>query len=116
MLNLVTLYDYYNSTRDTKPLTVDKLKKTFLDELLNHGYIEQETSAINAKQNIYYPLIDIQEEQSSSSYSQKSDGQEEQQRGKGENAISNSSNGGAFDNDLQFSRLILLSFELSVLL
>jgi hypothetical protein len=98
--------DYYNSTKDVKPLTVDNLKKTFLDELLNHGYIEQETSAINAKQNIYYPLIDIQDEQSSL-YSQKSDSQQQQLNGKGENATSNSSNDGAFDKDLQFSRLIL---------
>ena len=57
--------DYYNSSKYVKPLTVDNLKKTFLDELLNHGYIEQDTSAINAKQNIYYPLIDMKEEQSS---------------------------------------------------
>lgn len=100
--------DYYNSTKDIKPITVDNLKKTFLDELLNHGYIEQETSAINAKQNIYYPLIDIEDEQSSwSSYPQKTDSQEQQLKVNAENGISNLSNEGAFDKDLQFSRLIL---------
>jgi hypothetical protein len=100
--------DYYNSTKDVKPITVDNLKKTFLDELLNHGYIEQETSAVNAKQNIYYPLVDIEYEQASSSYSSKSGSQQQQQlRVKKENATSNLANDGAFDKDLQFSRLIL---------
>jgi hypothetical protein len=100
--------DYYNSTKDIKPVTVDNLKKTFLDELLNHGYIEQEISSINAKQNIYYPLIDIEDEQSSwSSYPQKTDSQEQQLKKNSENGISNLPNEGAFDKDLQFSRLIL---------
>jgi hypothetical protein len=90
--------DYCNSIRDTKPLTTDSLKKTFLDELLNHGYIEQETSTINAKQNIYYPLIDIEDKQTLSLSIQDQNG---------ENATSISSNEPGFDKDFQLSKLIL---------
>jgi hypothetical protein len=97
--------NYYNSTKDIRPITVDNLKKTFLDELLNHGYIEQENSAINAKQNIYYPLIDIEDEQSS--YSPKLGTPEQHLKENEESVISNLANASAFDKDLQFSRLIL---------
>jgi hypothetical protein len=100
--------NYYNSTKDVRPITVDNLKKTFLDELINHGYIEQEMSTINAKQNIYYPMIDIEDEQASP-YSQKPDIHRQQLKGKEENATSNSSNDCVFDKYLQFSRLIVPS-------
>jgi hypothetical protein len=84
-------------------MTVDNLKKTFLDELLNHGYIEQNTSAINAKRNIYYPLIDIEDEQPSwSSYPQKTDSQEQQLKGNAENGILNLLNEGAFEKVCNF--------------
>lgn len=42
-----------------KTISTNNLKKTYIDEFLDNGIMEQETSVINAKQNIYYPIVDV---------------------------------------------------------
>ena len=45
-----------------KVTTVDNLKKVFLNELHNNGFIEEEDSIIDKRQKIYKPLIPIDDE------------------------------------------------------
>ncbi len=42
-----------------KTISTNNLKKTYIDEFIDNGIMEQETSVINAKQNIYYPIVDV---------------------------------------------------------
>jgi hypothetical protein len=41
-----------------KSITTDNLKKTYLDELMSNGLIDYDKSNIDAKQYIYYPIVD----------------------------------------------------------
>ena len=41
-----------------KPITTDNLKKTYLDELMSNGLIDYDKSNIDAKQYIYYPIVE----------------------------------------------------------
>ena len=78
------LRDEYKS-KFGKIITVESLKKTFLNELHNNGFIEEEDSIIDKRYKIYRPLIpgDVDEK------------------------ISLISNSGQFDNFLQHSPLLL---------
>ena len=64
------------------------MKKTYLNELVNSGIIEQQVSNINNKQYIYHPIIDLD------SYLE-------------DESISLSSKSVHFDNNLHHSRLLL---------
>jgi hypothetical protein len=50
------LCDYFKVKRG-KPISTDNLKHTYLNQLINEGIIDYTESKINAKQNIYYPLV-----------------------------------------------------------
>ena len=78
------LKDEYKS-KFGKIITVDSLKKTFLNELHNNGFIEEEDSIIDKRYKIYKPLI----------------------AGNVDEKISLISNSGQFDNFLQHSPLLL---------
>ena len=62
-----------------KSITTDNLKKTYLDELMSNGLIDYDKSNIDAKQYIYYPIVDpllsaiVVKEESSLSLLSKSD-------------------------------------------
>ena len=49
----------YFAEQTGKTITTDNLKKTYLIELLNNGYIDEEDSCIDKRQKIYYPLIEL---------------------------------------------------------
>jgi hypothetical protein len=38
-------------------LTVKKILQTYLEPLMNEGYIDKQESNINHRNNIYYPLV-----------------------------------------------------------
>ena len=71
-------------SRFGKVTTVDNLKKVFLNELHNNGFIEEEDSIIDKRQKIYKPMIPIDDEK-----------------------ISLLSNSPIFDNFLQHSPILL---------
>ena len=73
-----------------KITTTDNLKKTFLNELHNNGFIEEEISIINNKQYVYKPLVAGDDDNNEKI------------------SISFISNSGQFDNVLQHSRLLVL--------
>ncbi|MGI9010636.1 MAG: hypothetical protein ACR2F1_05565 [Nitrososphaeraceae archaeon] len=70
-----------------KTISIDILKKTYLNELINNGIIDYDTSKIDAKQYIYYPLVE--------SYSLESNNEE--------NSLSFLSKSTHFDNISQLS-------------
>ena len=72
-----------------KITTTDNLKKTFLNELHNNGFIEEEISIINNKQYVYKPLVAGDDDNNEKI------------------SISFISNSGQFDNVLQHSRLLV---------
>lgn len=49
----------YLKENEGKVVTTNNLKKTYLNELLNNGYIDEEDSMIDKRQKIYYPLVEI---------------------------------------------------------
>jgi hypothetical protein len=49
----------YLKENEGKIVTTNNLKKTYLNELLNNGYIDEEDSIIDKRQKIYYPLIEF---------------------------------------------------------
>lgn len=75
------LRDYYK-LKTGKVISTDNLKKQFLNELLNNGFIDEQDSIVNAKQKIFFPIIDTTK------------------------SISFISNLGQFDEDLQHDRII----------
>jgi nitrite reductase/ring-hydroxylating ferredoxin subunit len=70
-----------------KSITTDAMKKIYLNELLNNGYIDEEDSVIDKRQKIYRHIVDIPV----------SDHEK----------ISNYTNPDQFDNSMQHSKLIL---------
>jgi neutral trehalase len=52
---------YYKSETG-RTITTNNMKQTYLNELLNKGYIDEEESVIDRRQNIYFPLIDLNKE------------------------------------------------------
>jgi hypothetical protein len=79
-----------------RSISTDSFKKTYLDEYLANGLIDQEESAINKSHHIYYPIIDL------SLYN----GQLKQTGHKEEKSTSQTSNLSRFDLCLQQSRLL----------
>jgi hypothetical protein len=49
----------YLKENEGKVVTTNNLKKTYLNELLNNGYIDEEDSVIDKRQKIYYQLIEF---------------------------------------------------------
>jgi hypothetical protein len=80
------LCEYYR-VQTGKSITTDAMKKTYLNELLNNGYIDEEDSLIDKRQKIYRHIVDIPA----------SDHEK----------ISNYRNSDQFDNFMQHSKLIL---------
>jgi hypothetical protein len=78
------LCKYYKSIHG-KTITSNNLKQTFLNELINNGYIDEEDSELDRRQKIYFPLVDISSEQT----------------------ISNYVNPNGMDNFLQYKKIIL---------
>jgi hypothetical protein len=87
------LCDYFKE-QEGKIVTTNNLKKTYLDELLNNGYIDEEDSVIDKRQKIYYPLIEFPIER-----------QEEGE--KEESKIKNCLTLGRVDNFFQYSRITM---------
>jgi hypothetical protein len=52
------LADYYKQETG-KVLTTDAIRKIYLEELENNGYIDKEDSELNKKSNIYWPIVDF---------------------------------------------------------
>jgi hypothetical protein len=52
------LCEYYR-VQTGKSITTDAMKKTYLNELLNNGYIDEEDSLIDKRQKIYRHIVDI---------------------------------------------------------
>lgn len=52
------LCDYFKQEK-SKTITTNNLKKTYLNELINNGYIDEVDSEIDKRQRLYYPLIDF---------------------------------------------------------
>ena len=56
------LCDLYKNTRGNG-ITTDNLKKQYLNELLANNIIGEVESEIDKRQHIYYPLVDLEEDQ-----------------------------------------------------
>ncbi|MGA8915128.1 MAG: hypothetical protein WB474_03970, partial [Nitrososphaeraceae archaeon] len=52
------LREYYKS-QTGKTLSSNNIKQTYLNELLNNGYIDEEDSLIDKRGKIYFPLIEL---------------------------------------------------------
>jgi hypothetical protein len=94
--------DYYNANapKGTLLINTDRLTKTYLEELVNHSYLErQQDQETKTKQYLYTPLVDVNEEHYEEE--QKYEGQEE-----GEDSP-NRSKSRPFDQNLHFSKLLL---------
>ena len=68
-----------------KAITSNNMKETYLNELINNGYIDEENSDLDHRSKIYFPLVDVSSEQK----------------------ISNYNNQDGMDNFLQYSKIIL---------
>jgi hypothetical protein len=93
------LCDYYKKQRG-RGITTDNLKKQFLNELLANDIIGEIKSEIDARQNMYYPLVEVEEEHQEedrqySNNSSKEDNKQQKQK------ITKLSNEAIFDNFLQ---------------
>jgi hypothetical protein len=64
------LCDYYKKVRN-RGITTDNLKKQFLNELLANDIIGEIKSEIDGRQNIYYPLVELEQEEEDDSRQQK---------------------------------------------
>jgi len=53
------LADYYKQ-QTGKPLTTDAVRKIYLEELENNGYIDKEESEFDKRRKIYWPIVDVQ--------------------------------------------------------
>ena len=77
------LCEHYKSITG-KAITSNNMKQTYLNELINNGYIDEEDSELDKRGKIYFPLVDIPNEEK----------------------ISNYNNPEGMDNFLQFSKII----------
>jgi hypothetical protein len=80
-------------------MNTDRLTKTYLEELVNHSYLEREQNEEKkSKEYVYTPLVDIEEEAST---------EEQADNGDDNNNPAKSSKLGHFNENLQFSKLLL---------
>jgi hypothetical protein len=86
------LCDHYKREKG-KIATTNNLKKTYLNELLNNGYIDEEDSVLDKREKIYYPLVEFPDEND--------EGRQDHAK------IRNCSTIGEVDNFMQYSKLIL---------
>jgi hypothetical protein len=86
------LCDQYKQEKG-KAITTNNLKKTYLNELLNNGYLDEEDSVLDRRQKIYYPLVEFPYE---------NEGVRQEQE-----KIGNYSTLHTVDNSMQCSKLIL---------
>ena len=49
----------YYKKQTGKAIGSDSLKKIYLYELLNNGYIDEQDSVLDKRQKVYYPIIDV---------------------------------------------------------
>ena len=52
------LADYYKQETG-KVLTTDAIRKIYLEELENNGYIDKEDSELDKRLKIYWPIVDF---------------------------------------------------------
>lgn len=76
--------EYYKSVYG-KAITTNNLKQTYLNELINNGYIDEENSELDKRGKIYFPIVDISNEE----------------------RIANYNNQQGMDNFLQYNRIVL---------
>lgn len=53
----------YYKKETGKSITAANIKNQFLNELLNNGFIDEQVSAIDKRYHIYFPIIEIPQEQ-----------------------------------------------------
>ena len=53
------LADYYKQETD-KVLTTDAIRKIYLEELENNGYIDKEDSELDKRLKIYWPIVEVE--------------------------------------------------------
>jgi len=82
-LTTAELCEFYKKIMG-RSITGNNLKQTYLNELINNGYIDQEDSELDKRAKIYFPLTSFNEEK-----------------------LSNYNNTDPMDNSLQFSKIIL---------
>ena len=87
--------DFYNANapKGTHRLNTENVRKTYLEELVNHSYLERQPDPDHPRQYLFTPLVDYEEEQKEES----KDGNERQ----------NLRNSGEFLRNLQYSKLLL---------
>lgn len=49
----------YYKLKTGRVINSDSVRKTFLDELLNNGFIDQQDSTIDKRQKLYWPIIEM---------------------------------------------------------
>jgi hypothetical protein len=52
------LCQYYKQ-KSGKPITSDSIRKTYLNELINNGYVDYQDSKIDGHQKIYFPIMEM---------------------------------------------------------
>lgn len=52
------LCDYYKQ-KTGKPITSDSIRKTYLNELINNGYVDYQDSKIDGHGKIYFPVMEM---------------------------------------------------------
>ncbi len=88
-----------NAPKGAPRLNSDNIRKTYIEELVNHSYLEQERDEdTKAKQYAYTPLVDVSEEE---------DEEQQQQRQDEANNRPKRSNLEQFVQNLHFSKLLL---------
>ncbi|MGH9972988.1 MAG: hypothetical protein ACRD93_03720, partial [Nitrososphaeraceae archaeon] len=53
----------YNKSQTGKSISTANIKNTFLNELLNNGFIDEQDSVIDKRQKIYFPIMDISKDE-----------------------------------------------------
>jgi hypothetical protein len=88
-----------NAPKGAPRLNSDNIRKTYIEELVTHSYLEQERDEdTRAKQYVYTPLVDLSEDEY---------GDQQQQQGGETNNESNRPNLGQFVQKLQYSKLLI---------
>ncbi|MGA9843470.1 MAG: sugar phosphate isomerase/epimerase family protein [Nitrososphaeraceae archaeon] len=88
------LSDYYRE-KSGRAISAENIRKKFLNELLNHDYIGSVESVLDRRQNIYYPLVELDDNVEDENQDNNEDGAK----------IKNLKNSGKFRNFSQYSRI-----------
>ena len=88
------LCDYYRE-KSGRAISAENIRKKFLNELLNHDYIGSVESVLDRRQNIYYPLVELDDNVED----------ENQDNNDDDDKIKNLKNSSQFRNFQQYSRI-----------